>query len=209
MSFYISISSCHYIIRTYALFKVKYFCCFEHDIFTGGGIVIQAVDGEGKSVDIEREEDDDGSIFLKPAIGSEGKIVVVPNQNGGSIVISPSDKAPKGGKGDITVQTEEPSGDDAIDAGKLVVEVVTGSGDGESTTTTTPAPPSGEIQVDVVDSKEGSADKEGGGSDDTDDGNTPDPPEDESEEAEEAAEAEAFTEDGDNDYSQETPDTES
>ena len=63
--------------------------------------------------------------------------------------------------------------------------------------------------MDVVDSKEGSADKEGGGSDDTDDGNTPDPPEDGSDEAEEAAEAEAFTEDGDNDYSEETPDTES
>ena len=165
------------------------------------------MDGEGKSVDIDREEDDDGSIFLKPAIGSEGKIVVVPNQNGGSIVISPSDEAPGDeGQGSIEVETEGPSGDDPINAGRLEVRIVTGSGDGddESTTTTTPAPPSGEIQVDVVDSKEGSADKEGGGSDDTDDGNTPDPPDGSEEQEEvEAAEAEAFTEDG-----EETPDPE-
>ena len=172
------------------------------------------MDGEGKPVDIEHEEDTDnsGSIFLKPAIGSEGKIVVVPNQNGGSIVISPSDEAPGDeGQGKIEVDTEGPSGDDAIRDGKLIVQVVTGSGDGddESTTTTTPEPPSGEIKVDVIDSKEGSADKEDGGSDGSDEGNTPDPPEDGSQEAEEAAEAEAFTEDGDNDYSEETPDSES
>ena len=169
------------------------------------------MDGEGKPVDIEHEEDTDnsGSIFLRPSIGSEGKIVVVPNQNGGSIVISPSDEAPGDGKGDLTVETEAPSGDGPVNAGKLVVEVVTGSGDGdgEKTTTTTPEPPSGEIKVDVIDSKEGSADKEDGGSDGSDEGNTPDTPDSGSEEeGEAAANAEAFTEDVKDDYSDETPD---
>ena len=172
------------------------------------------MDGEGKPVDIEHEEDTDnsGSIFLRPSIGSEGKIVVVPNQNGGSIVISPSDQKPGDGKGDLTVETEAPSGDgdgdDPIRDGKLIVQVVTGSGDGDDkSTTTTPEPPSGEIKVDVIDSKEGSADKEDGGSDGSDEGNTPDTPDSGSEEeGEAAANAEAFTEDVKDDYSDETPD---
>ena len=170
------------------------------------------MDGEGKPVDIDHEEDTDnsGSIFLRPAIGSEGKIVVVPNQNGGSIVISPSDEEPgDGGVGGVTVVTDDGSGDNPINAGRLSVQIVTGSGDGdgEKTTTTTPEPPSGEIKVDVIDSKEGSADKEDGGSDGSDEGNTPDTPDSGSEEeGEAAANAEAFTEDVKDDYSDETPD---